>query len=112
MRGSHLRAAVVDLVGVDPVAVDNDAAELLGRAAHALSVDEGRELAGERLRSALVKVSSLRRAVSSFASGPARAPLTRAGRGKDGTHLGHILDPADQPRHLAERNEGSQRGLL
>ena len=44
MRGSHLRAAVVDLVGVDPVAVDNDAAELLGRAAHALSVDEGREL--------------------------------------------------------------------
>ena len=70
VRGSHLRAAVVDLVGVDPVAVDNDAAELLGRAAHALSVDEGRELAGERLRSALVEVFSLRRAVSSFARVP------------------------------------------
>ena len=49
---SHLRAAVVDLVRVHPVAVDDDAAKLLGGAAHALlSMDLGREgeAGGERL---------------------------------------------------------------
>lgn len=40
---SHLRAAVVDLVRVHPVAVDDDAAKLLGGAAHALlSMDLGK----------------------------------------------------------------------
>ena len=49
---SHLRAAVVDLIRVHPVAVDDDAAKLLGGAAHALlSMDLGREgeAGGERL---------------------------------------------------------------
>ena len=97
---SHLRAAVVDLVRVHPVAVDDDAAKLLGGAAHALlSMDLGREgeAGGERLSDRHSSEAAFRAGRLGIAWGPALLASRHAGRGRGGTHLGHILDPADQP---------------
>ena len=96
---SHLRAAVVDLVRVHPVAVDDDAAKLLGGAAHALlSMDLGkvrREVSVSQIGTG--KEAAFRAGRLGIAWGPALLASRHAGRGRGGTHLGHILDPADQP---------------
>ena len=96
---SHLRAAVVDLVRVHPVAVDDDAAKLLGGAAHALlSMDLGkvrREVSVSQIGTG--KEAAFRAGRLGIAWGPALLASRHAGRGRSGTHLGHILDPADQP---------------
>ena len=95
---SHLRAAVVDLVRVHPVAVDDDAAKLLGGAAHALlSMDLGREGEVSVSQIGTGKEAAFRAGRLGIAWGPALLASRHAGRGRGGTHLGHILDPADQP---------------
>jgi hypothetical protein len=79
--------------------VDDDAAKLLGGAAHALlSMDLGkvrREVSVSQIGTG--KEAAFRAGRLGIAWGPALLASRHAGRGRGGTHLGHILDPADQP---------------